>query len=163
MANLTNAQKALIEKLNNADEKSISGAISAIERAGGSFVVSPLVHLFMESKSQLVREQIYQLFCALKDQDSASTFVKSITAHVNNSHIHLLVSACWQSSLDYSTFLNDFLIFIEHGDIRSALEATTVITENLINTEPENRKRSPAEHDGVHRRRVGPDGGDGAG
>ena len=44
-----------------------------------------------------------------------------------------IVSACWQSGLDYSAELELFIRLFLEGDYRTALESFTVIEESVIN------------------------------
>lgn len=131
MDKLTSEQKALITALQNSDDKSIDKDIKNIEREGGSFIVAPLVSLFTDTSSEIIQNRIYTLFLELKDTNSVEIFMQCITKHTTHPNIDKLVSTCWQSSLDFSPYILSFVDFIKKGNMLAAMEAITVISENI--------------------------------
>lgn len=130
MSNITATQKGLISRLEKATEKDINKILNEISKAGGEFIIKPLVQKYFSSDSDVIKQQILDLQSTLKDNNIAKVWVKSLKAYSSNPDISYQISATWQSGIDFSHCLIDFIDFIETGNVKTALEAITTVQEN---------------------------------
>jgi hypothetical protein len=139
MTKLSNVQKGLVLRIEQATENDMLEIIKDVESKGGDFIIEPLILKYFNSTSENIKKQIFSLFCRLKDNSIAEVWIKSLQYYADQPEVYSLLSATWQSSIDFSAYLNDFLVFIEKGDVQTALEAITSIQENLSLMKNEDR------------------------
>ncbi|HXK81645.1 MAG TPA: hypothetical protein PLO05_05770 [Bacteroidales bacterium] len=138
MAKLSNVQKGLVLRVEQATDNDMLDIIKDIEERGGEFIIEPLISKYFKSTSELIKKQIISLFCRFKDNSVAEAWLKALQNYIDEPEVFKLLSATWQSSIDFSACINEFLVFIENGDVQTSLEAITGIQENISLVENEN-------------------------
>lgn|SRR5690554_822047 len=122
--------KILLDDINSNDEKKIIAAIKALKVNGDESVIRPLVQMWNNNTFQSVQNELAVFFNDLKSNSSASILMEIINdEHYNKVRLPLL-SSIWNSSVDYSEYLEDFVRLAIHNDFMIALECLTII-ENL--------------------------------
>lgn len=122
--------KILLDDINSNDEKKIIAAIKALKMNGDESVIRPLVQMWNNNTFQSVQNELTVFFNDLKSNSSASILMEIINdEHYNKVRLPLL-SSIWNSSVDYSEYLEDFVRLAIHNDFMIALECLTII-ENL--------------------------------
>lgn len=96
-------------------------------------VVGLLVSLYNKSDDKLIRKTIELFMNDLKHPSSRAEVVNEIKKPWKESTKSMLVSSCWQSGLDYSGYLDDFVNIFLEGDYVTAIECLTVISESVHN------------------------------
>lgn len=138
MDKLSTAQKGLVLRIEQANENDMLDIVNDIEEKGGVFIIEPLISKYFKSTSENIKKQIFALFCSFKDNSVAEAWLKSLQNYIDEPELFKLLSATWQSSIDFSGCINEFLVFVEKGDVQAALEAITGIQENISFVENQN-------------------------
>jgi len=118
-------------KIFSANEKEVLSALSSLSEKGYSEIVTDLITLYSETKSELIKEQTIFILNNLKDKNSVLYFMNGLKTIKDNEIRIQLISACWQNGLDYSPFLSFFTDIIAQEDISNAIEAFSVIESNI--------------------------------
>jgi hypothetical protein len=118
-------------KIFSSNEKEVLKALSLISEKGYPEIITDIISLFTQSKSKLIKEQILFILNNLKNKNSVEHFMKGLLSIKNNEIKNPLISACWQNGLDFSPFLSCFADIIVKDDINNAIEAFSVIENNI--------------------------------
>lgn len=111
------------------DNKIISG-IKALKVHGDDTVITPLIDLWNKGVSDAVENELSAFFSDLKSSGAAPTIMEVLKNKSYNA-IHLpLLATIWNSSIDYSEYLEDFVHLAIKNDFMVALECLTIL-ENL--------------------------------
>lgn len=133
-------QKELTLKgLKSEDNKVVSDAIKLIREDGDDSFLSAIFSVFDSTDDQQIRQDIYGLFCDIRNQESAKTIVSLINGTDNDDALQMLVSSCWQTRLDYAEYLETFIKLTTVKPFNIAFEAFTVI-ENIESSFTPERK-----------------------
>lgn len=124
-----NKEKEISTKLQSKVEKSINEAILAIREDGNPKLLTELFGIY-EQSSSAIKTKITDVFNDLKDQKIAHTIIDLLQSTTSTDSKKMLLSACWQSRLDYIDYLETFIDTIMTEDFEMSFEAFTVI-ENL--------------------------------
>nr|WP_294859030.1 hypothetical protein [uncultured Fluviicola sp.] len=126
----------LLSDLQSKDELKIAGAIKAFAVHGHASVIEPIIEVWRSGLSDENEVLVMDLFQSLKDTPSIEPLMEAFKNPLN---VHLrrkLVTAFWNSKLDFSDYLADFVLFGIEGNFLDALEAITLI-ENFETVAPE--------------------------
>ncbi len=123
--------KQINEYLASNDEKQIKKALSGLKADGDSTVIIPLADLLLaDRENQKYRKDILEIFSSLKDTSTVEIMVEVL----RNEHYlpvrQLLLSTIWNTSLDYTHYMSDFVLMACEGDFLEALDCLTIL-ENL--------------------------------
>lgn len=122
-------QKLIID-LNSGVASKISSALKSLQVNGDVVVLRPLVELL---KTDLSRETIIEILDFLGDLKSTDT-IEEIISIVKDEHFigqrQQVLSTIWNSTLDYSSFIAEFVEIACEGNFMEALECLTIL-ENL--------------------------------
>ncbi len=126
----------LISDLQSKDELKIASAIKAFAVHGHATVIEPVVEVWRNGLSVENEALVIDLFQSLKDTSAIEPLMHAFRDSSNQALRRKLVSAFWNSKLDFSDYLADFVLFGVEGDFLDALEAITLI-ENFETVAPE--------------------------
>ncbi len=129
--NLTEKQKAVVDTLKSINDEQVISLIQEFREKGDLFIVEPLIELLYSKRSYSLKEAIIEFIGDIKNQDAAVIITHSIQKHLGDPNTTGLVSACWQSILDFSDEIPLFIDILCNGDYLASFEAFTVI-ENSI-------------------------------
>jgi len=124
--------KQLIDDLSSGNELKISTAVKALETNGDISLFEPLASILLTPLSQKNRAEVLEFLASLKDSSAIDEMMRLIG---NAKYLPVrkeLLSSIWNSKLDYSYFLPEFVEIACEGDFMEALECLTII-ENLEN------------------------------
>src|SRR5690554_219848 len=122
--------KVLLDDINSNDDKRIISGIKALKINGDDSVILPLLQVWNNGVADAVQSELIQFFNDLKSSLSAPIIIEAIN-NKDFSGIHsFLLSSIWNSSVDYSEHLEDFVHLAINNDFMIALECLTII-ENL--------------------------------
>jgi hypothetical protein len=123
--------KDAAEKLSSANSTIVLRKLSELKSTGNVTILRLILDLLSKSQPDAVIREVIAFIGQLKDQHGAQTvaeFVQSGKAGKSQSE---LISACWQSGLDFSNYLTIFADSFVSGNYQIALESFTVIEETL--------------------------------
>jgi len=133
-------QKELTLKgLKSEDSQVVIDSIKMIREDGDDSFLNAVFELYTFTDDQKVQQEIYGLFCDIRNQESAKTIADLINKTNNDEALQMLVSSCWQTRIDYSDYLEIFIKLTANKPFAIAFEAFTVI-ENIESSFTTNRK-----------------------
>jgi hypothetical protein len=132
--------KKLISIFNEKNHKLITETIELL-RNEQPFVgaIGSLVTLYDRTEEGDIRIAIESFMNDLKDQSAAPEIISEIRRGWKPRTISMLVSSCWQSGLNYSSYSSDLAEVFLTGDYVTAVECMTVI-EEFIDEVSRNKK-----------------------
>ncbi len=99
-----------------------------------------LLTLLISSKS--TREEKDEALIQLKENKAQDFIMGAIIKTKKPEHKALLISACWETGLDFSKHFHTFIDLIGHENFAVSIEAFTVIQEMETEIEPDLLKKS---------------------
>jgi hypothetical protein len=126
----------LISDLQSKDEIRIASAVKAFAVHGHATVIEPVIAVWRAGLSVENEALVIDLLQSLKDTSATEPLMDAFRNPENQALRRKLVSAFWNSKLDFSDYLADFVLFGIEGDFLDALEAITLI-ENFETVAPE--------------------------
>jgi hypothetical protein len=115
-------------------DEAIIGLLTELRETGEDYMLPTILSLLFSTRSEKLKNEVVNFLVDLKNKSSIDTIVEAIRQNKRSKDIHLLVSVCWQSRLDFTPYFDTFIDIMEHGNYQACLEAFTVIenmTENL--------------------------------
>lgn len=128
--------RQLLTDLQSGDETKINTAIKSFHVHGDAVVITPMLEVWRKGLSVQNEAAILELFEGLKDTTTIDPLMEGFRAPENEGLKRRLVTAFWNSKLDFSPYLADFVLFAVEGDFLDAFEALTLI-EQFTETIPE--------------------------
>lgn len=131
MANKQEQQRIakIMEDLHSSDSKKVVKAIKSLESNGNSTVILPLAELLLEG-THSHQAEIIELLCSLKDTSVTVEIMEIIENEKFLPIRQLMLSVVWNTKVDFSDYIDDFVLIATTGDFMEALDCLTII-ENL--------------------------------
>jgi hypothetical protein len=126
----------LLSDLQSKDELKIASAIKAFAVHGHASIIEPIMEVWRSGLSSENEALVIDLFQSLKDTPSIEPLMEAFKNRANAHLQRKLITTFWNSKLDFSEYLADFVLFGIEGDFLDALEAITLI-ENFETVAPE--------------------------
>ncbi|WP_343637440.1 hypothetical protein [Fluviicola sp.] len=126
----------LLSDLQSKDEVKVASAIKAFAIHGHATVIEPIIEVWRSGLSAGNEALVVDLFQSLKDTSAIEPLMEAFNDPKNADLRRKLASAFWNSKLDFSDYLADFVLFGIEGDFLDALEVITLI-ENFETVAPE--------------------------
>lgn len=114
----------------SSDELIVS-TLETIRESGDEYMILPLIELLFKPLEKKTKESVVSFLADLKNQNAVGIITKSISDNRNHKDLHYLVSACWQSRLNFSQYIDIFIDLICNADFQTSIEAYTSI-ENML-------------------------------
>ena len=122
--------KLLIDELNSGNQSKISASIKALQANGDISILEPMVSLLLSNISDKIKAEVMEFLSSLKDTDSVDEIMRILKDPAYNVVRGNILATIWNSPLNYSYYLADFVEIAVEGDFMEAVECLTII-ENL--------------------------------
>jgi hypothetical protein len=119
----------LLTDLQSGDNTKVGAAIKSFHVHGDAGVIAPLVEVWRKGLSPENHAAMMELFEGLKDSSTVEPLMDAFRDEANKSIQRELLTAFWNSKLDFSEYLSDFVLFAIEGDFLDAFEAITLIEQ----------------------------------
>ncbi len=131
---MTKAQTKLkiaetIVDLKSDSQAKILGALKLLETIGDKTVLPALIDV-LRKKEVIVSKAILELIANIQDQEITEDLVEAIRNEKEANIRQQLLTTIWNSKLDFSAYLAEFVSLASEGDFLQALECLTIL-ENL--------------------------------
>jgi hypothetical protein len=120
----------LLSDLASEDSNKVIKAIKALEAHGNHSVIQPMLEKWRQVTNDDVDTTFQNFFGDLKDSLTSGPMMEELKNETNPDFRIKLLTAIWNSKVDYSAYLVDFVKLASHGEFMETLECLTVI-ENL--------------------------------
>ena len=127
---MTKKLKQLVADLFVADQKKVIRTITLLEAEGSAEILRPMCELFLENRSDVINGKLIEFLSKLSDSSAAPEMIEIVRDEKFISIRQDLLNTMWQSKLDFSPFLADFVAIACEGTFLEAFECLTII-ENL--------------------------------
>ena len=138
MNKLTEKQKAIVENLIALNDEQVISVIQDFRENGDLYIIQPLIEMLYSKRGQILKTAILEFIMDIKNQVAVPIITQSIQRHIKDDSTTGLISACWQSNLDFSNDLPLFIDILCNGDYQASFEAFTVIENSIGNVSQEN-------------------------
>ena len=122
-------KKALVD-LESGEQKKMDKAIQTIATSGNIALIPVLLNLLLQNSNPLIEKKIMSLMADVTDSDAKEIFIESLKNDQYESLKTTLINIVWNSKLDFSEYIAEFVALSTQGDLMRAIECLTVI-ENL--------------------------------
>lgn len=120
----------LINDLNAKEESKILKTFALLEAEGNEKILRPVLDLYLAKRSDAISEKAIAFLSNLSDSSATPEMIQIIRDEKYLPIRNEIVNTMWQSKLDYSPFLADFVAIACEGTFLETFECLTVI-ENL--------------------------------
>jgi hypothetical protein len=120
----------LKKNLFSANTEVVISAIEKIKEKGNKLYIPLLFDLLNSAPEHEIETEIKNLLGTVKDKTSVNSFMRAIEDDKFKTIRKIILTACWQNGLDFSTFLPVLIDLVIHEEWETAFEAFTVI-DNL--------------------------------
>ncbi len=122
--------KQLLEDIQSGNASKISAAIKMLQVNGDIRVLRPIAEVLLTKIPQSSRQEILNFYGDLKVSDAAEEMMEIIADNHFQSIRQELLTTIWNSKVDYSDFIADFVEIACDGSFMESLECLTII-ENM--------------------------------
>lgn len=119
-----NEIKTIFESEN---ESAIHDAIAYIHENGSIKMLPLLFDLLAITKSESTKNDIYECLSDTKEKSATAIFIEALQDSRFVNEISHILSAMWQSNLDFSKYTKVFIQLLIQENYETALEAYTII------------------------------------
>jgi len=124
---LKKSEVELLEAIESDDPIIVSNAVQRIRQQGNCRILPEILNILSRTEDSNVEAKIVEILFDLKDQNCAAILIEKIREPKLKNYHHFLIASFWQSSLDGSEYLKDFVDAAIRGDYMSCLECLTVV------------------------------------
>ncbi|MEX2483924.1 MAG: hypothetical protein WED10_05175 [Brumimicrobium sp.] len=122
--------QSLITDLRSGEEKKISAALKGLQVHGDDDVVLPILEVWNSGVSEKSENEIIAFLSDIKSTTTVDPIMDVLLDNNFKAIHHALLTTIWNSKVDYSPYLVDFVTLATQYDFMIALECLTII-ENL--------------------------------
>ena len=122
--------KQLLVDLNSGNAAKISGAIKSLKVNGDITILRPLVELLKTDVSHQTETEILEFLGDVKSTKASTEIIAILRDEQFLGQRQQVLSTIWNSKLDYSEYIAEFVEIACDGNFMEALECLTII-ENL--------------------------------
>ncbi len=123
-------KKALVD-LESGVQKKMDKAVQTISSSGNIAIIPALLDLLLKNSSLLIQKKVLSLLADIKDIDAKEIIIESLKNDRYEILKTNLINVVWNSKLDFSEYIAEFVALSTQGDLMRAIECLTVI-ENLM-------------------------------
>ena len=131
----------IIRDLWSEEEKIVLRTLKKLRSAGNIGYIPELLKLLQKTVNETIRKELVIFIADIKNPGIIPFILSGLRDPELKNVRGSIVSACWQSGLDYSKDLGLFVQLFFEGDYGTSLEAFTVIEEAAIDLSPEELKK----------------------
>jgi hypothetical protein len=134
----TKKVQQLIKDLGSKEESKVVKTFALLEADGNEHVLRPLVELYLTNKSEKIKEKAIEFLSNLSDSSATPEMIEIVRDEKYMSIRQQILNTMWQSKLDFSPFLAEFVSIACEGTFLETFECLTII-ENLEGPFEENQ------------------------
>ncbi len=129
--NQMDKNEEILKKIHSNDPEQINEAIQTIKENGDLTIASALLGQLGQLSNSHTTTLLVNLLADIKENNFREVLIQQLKETEEPAIQCHLLRIIWESSLDYSAYLDLFLQFLSQPDFTVAFEASTVI-ENMI-------------------------------
>ncbi|MBI4649189.1 MAG: hypothetical protein HY738_21995 [Bacteroidia bacterium] len=130
MKKISERNKKLLQCLDSEDTTEVINVIKELKVEGDYRISQKMIDVLNENRNDEINKEAVLFLYDIKDPGSRFVFINAIKDQNYSGILYYLVSACWQTGLDFSEYLPVFVNLVINNDYLIAFESFTVI-ENM--------------------------------
>jgi len=134
----TKKVQQLIENLSAKEESKVLKTFTLLEADGNEHVLRPVIELYLSNRSEKINEKAIEFLSDLSDSSATPEMIEIIREDKYHTIRRDLLNTMWQTKLDFSPFLADFVAIACEGTFLETFECLTII-ENIEGPFQENQ------------------------
>lgn len=134
----------LLRKIGTNDPEVIEEAIREIKENGDNSIIIPLLDILSNYPDTYIVSRIVGLLADIRENSFREILAERIRQEKNPPIKAILLRIAWESSLDYSGYLDLFTDILLNDDFIVAFEASTLIENFVHNLTEEQHRRLQA-------------------
>lgn len=120
----------IIADLRSEDPKKVLKAIKSLEVHGNASVIKPIFAILKEGLPEKQQSELVELLCSLKDTSVVAEVMDVLEDPEMLKIRPLVLTTIWNMKVDFSDYIDDFVLIAAKGSFLEALDCLTII-ENL--------------------------------
>ena len=116
--------------MKSGNSKKISSALKTLEASGNVQILEPLAEVLMDTNLEDAHKEIIEFLSSMKDSSAIDEMMRLLGEGRFLAVRQILLTTIWNSPLDYSYYLPDFVDIAVEGNFMEALDCLTII-ENM--------------------------------
>ena len=124
-------QAKLLKAIEQGSDEVIISMLIDLKEHGETFYLEMLMRMAIGNRSDILKKAIVEFISNIKANAATPIIANFIQKNKNDNNIIALVTASWQSILDFSKHLNPFFSILIESDYLCSFEAFTVIENNI--------------------------------
>lgn len=120
----------IIADLRSDDPKKVKKAIKSLEVHGNASVIKPIFAILKEGLPDKLQSELVELLCSLKDTSVVAEVMDVLEDPEMLEIRPLVLTTIWNMKVDFSDYIDDFVLIATTGSFLEALDCLTII-ENL--------------------------------
>lgn len=136
-ASQDNKLNELIAKVVNSSDEQVISMLNELKDSIDISLAPTLIEMLYSSRSETLKRAVVEYLSNIKQTSAVGIMVNSLKDSFPLKNVTLLLTACWQSRLDFSSELDIFIDILIDGNYLTAFEAFTVIENSIheLNTQ----------------------------
>lgn len=119
--------KLIIKQLSSKNTDQVLFTINKLRNTGNKKIIPYLIDLLLMHNSDKVKDSVTNLLYDVKYQAAADEVIKAIKSDKYAGIREVLLTVCWQSSLDFSMHIETLTHCFINGSFKESFEAFTAI------------------------------------
>lgn len=111
------------------DDVIVLDAINRVKEVGDSSIIYTLAEVLSTTENATVKKEVKHVFTCLKQENVDIALLEVIKNEKFNSIKNFIISAFWESGIDASKHLLDFIEITTKGDYMTAVEVMTLVDQ----------------------------------
>ncbi|GAB4292616.1 MAG: hypothetical protein Kow0068_17870 [Marinilabiliales bacterium] len=132
-------QKLILKNLKSKNNNTVIEAIKDARKDGDVNILKQILLILDETANTQIKEEIINVIKDLRFSNGVPYIIKYISESRNDINRYKIISACWQSNLDFSKHLDVFNKIVITDEYEVAIEAFTVIEQAIERFKPEKK------------------------
>jgi hypothetical protein len=120
----------VIETLKNGSDEKVLSILLELKEQGDLFYIDTLLDLLTSNRAEIVKKGVLDFISDIKTQEVVPIIASYVKRQANSLDISHVITASWQSRLDFSKYIEPFVHHLIHSNYKTAFEAFTVIENN---------------------------------
>ena len=123
-------QKAIVD-VGSRDQKKMESGLKTISEKGHTGIIKELIELLIKSKDVVLNKKIERLLSDIQDEEAVDIIMNLVKDDKYLTVRTDILNSIWNSKLDYSKYIADFVFLAVEGDLMQSVECLTAI-ENML-------------------------------
>ncbi len=119
-----------LQQLTQKEDSVFKAALDQLSAKGDISVIEPMANVLFTSEDRSRKHLLAEFFANIEKEAAKGELMRVIEALENPAHQAELLNTIWNSRMDYSEYLSDFVELAIDGNLEIAIECHTII-ENM--------------------------------